>query len=356
MRGYAFLLACLSLVSFSFAEQQSQPLCPDYGVNRIGSMNTDGYGVIVYGDFLYWTTRMDGLDLALKLTPLVSDGSGGLRNRSSIIEPNFDWDPAFRVGLGYYFKWRDWDVCLEWTRLRSNISKSEEAGDNLLFPLWARVGSSGNDPRNLINVSGKWDFDYDTLDLLFHPGYFRYKYFAIQPEVGVRGAWIDWKYTINQTFFDTVTNSNVAQHLPFTHDFHGVGLLGGFHTKFFMGYGFHIYTRSLASILYGHFDIDQFAKVEGAQFLFRTDSKQKFWDIRSNIHLAMGLEWERYFANNSVLLNLHIGYEFLIWFNQNQLYRARVETENGVIEYDSVIIERDDLGMNGLTVGARLEF
>lgn len=343
------ILFVFGFTTLVFAHPEDAPLCPDYGVGRIGSMTPDGYGVKAYGDFLYWTAQMDGLDLALELTPFVNN-----TNNSKVIRQGFQWDPAFRVGLGYYVKWSDWDFNLEWTRFRTTSTAVASAGDNTLYPLWGRVGNSST--RQLSNISGHWDLHYDTLDLLFHPGFFRYQYFSIQPTFGLRGVWIDWDYTINQMFLET-DGSFVTQNLPYENHYHAIGFVVGVNTKWFVAWGLHLYANAQASVLYGKYDLEQPSEVASAQVTLDTSSHQDYWRVRSNIHLMMGFAWEKLFANNTIRLNIHAGYEFLTWFNQNQLYRSRSEIfgATNLIEFTPVI-ERDDLGINGLTVGASLEF
>lgn len=352
MRFKTLLFVLLASTTIVLAHDDEKPLCPDYGAGRIGSMYPDGFGVIVYGDFLYWTAQMDGLDLALEQTPFFNN-----TNDASVVGLDFNWDPAFRVGLGYYFKCRDWDLSLDWTRFRTSASNIAVAGGSTLFPFWGRVGTSST--RVLERISGHWDLHYDTLDLLFHPGYFRYQHFAIQPEFGVRGAWIDWDYTIDQSFFDSQDSSTLTQHLPYENHYHGAGFLAAVNTKWFIGWGLQMYANALTSVIYGEFELDQPSTVtlQNQSSPFKTASSQDYWRVRSNMHLAMGLAWEKLFANNAVRLNIYLGYEFLTWFNQNQLYRARTEIfgSNDTLEF-TPYIERDDLGINGLSAGMRLEF
>ena len=343
-------LAGVAALSFAFAHPEDAPLCPDYGVNRVGSMVTEGYGVIAYGDFLYWTAQMDGLDLALRLTPFVNNINDG-----KMIEQNFQWDSAFRIGLGYYFKQRGWDLNLEWTSFRTSASKVENANGNTLHTLWGRVGVS--ETNTLQRISGHWDLEYDTLDLLLHPTPFRYGYFSVQPTIGLRYARIDWDYKIMQHYLD-VGDITLVQTLPYNNRYHGGGFVAGLNTKWWMGYGLHVYAGANASLLYGEFKTVQHSNVLfNGQTEFKTTTTQDYWRVRANMHLIMGLGWEQLFANNSVRLNLHVGYEFLTWFNQNQLYRSRSEIfgATNLLEYTPTI-ERDDLGINGLTVGALLEF
>ena len=343
------ILFVFGFTTLVFAHPEDAPLCPDYGVGRIGSMTPDGYGVKAYGDFLYWTAQMDGLDLALKISPTIDSA-----NTSKVVRQDFQWDPAFRVGLGYYVKWRDWDFKLEWTRFRTSSSAFASADDNNLYPLWGRVGNSST--LTLSDISGFWDLHYDTLDLLFHPGFFRYQYFSIQPTFGLRGAWIDWDYTINQMFLES-DGTFLTQNLPYKNHFKSIGFVAGLNTKWFVAWGLHLYANALTSVLYGEFDIDQPSEISTFNSTVNTSAHEEYWRIRSNLHLMMGLGWDKLFLNNTMRLNIHVGYEFLTWFNQNQLYRARTEIlgASNLIEFTPVI-ERDDLGINGLTVGASLEF
>ncbi|MCB1116112.1 MAG: hypothetical protein KDK71_06545, partial [Chlamydiia bacterium] len=199
MRKIAIVMALVASAAFAdpgLGMDGNEKLCPNYGTNRIGSMYTDGFGPFVTGEFLYWTSQMDGLDLAY--TQQVVQGSV-THAKQKVVAPSFDWDPAFRVGLGYYCDCMDWSLFLEWTRLRSDVKTSHERETNYeLVSLWSRPSVSNT--LTLNQITSHWDFAYDTLDLSLCPGYFRYKYFAIKPEFGLRGAWIDWRYDVNSDY------------------------------------------------------------------------------------------------------------------------------------------------------------
>lgn len=311
---YFFLLCFVTAWCAAFAQEDvvASPPPPkkkfhlpfDHGILRHGSAHTHGLGPVVYGDFLYWTSQIDGLDLAIKTGP----------NRTSIVQLDFQWDPGFRVGVGYFLDIIDWEFDLTWTRFRSEASKKETG---TLTSLWTQTNAS--------SISGRFDFHYDTLDLRLYPAYFRYRLFAFQPQIGVRGAWIDWNYTLRHA---NEKNFNA-------NDYHAIGLLAGVKLRWIMKWGLHIYGEALASVLYGQFHLKQ------------TRLDEKFWRVRSNVHLGGGLAWSRFFRGHTMRLLLHAGYEFLTWFNQNQLYRAIDLTP---------VIDRGDLGINGLNIGAGLEF
>lgn len=354
MRMKSYLLATSFATSAVFADtgyEKEQKLCPNYGQNREGSMYTDGWGMFVYGDFLYWTAQIDGVDLAYReKAPTQSDPSAFTR----LEKLNYHWDPAFRVGLGYYIDSMDWFLMLEWTRFRNDASKSIGATDTTeLEPLWGNISS--NDFLELKLMKGKWNLHYDTLDLMVAPGFFRYQQFAFRPTYGVRRAWIDWDYPlfqrsiVDEIFITDFRTSKIRN----KNHYSAVGFIGGIQAKMLMGMGFHLYGDIFASILYGKFDVKQpieaTVRIDTAQEIFGTletvtyENSTSYWRVRPNVHMKMGLEWERFFKNNSMRLNLHIGYEFLVWLNQNELHHFYVA-------------QRGDLGINGLTVGGRFEF
>lgn len=359
MRIKSLILASAVSASAVFADpghgmDQGQKLCPNYGTNREGSMFTDGYGPFVTGEFLYWTSQIDGLDLVYAEQQIVSQ-TGSVSSKQKITRPNFDWDPALRVALGYYFDWMDWALKLEWTRLRSDVNTSKDRPEGYdMNSLWGRVGT--NSPLDLQRISSRWGFAYDTLDLTLRPGYFRYRYFALQPEFGLRGAWIDWKYDINSTYDSQGTSLALKQKNK--NDFHAIGLIAKVNMKWFMGWGFHIYANALASALYGQFDVSMPSNLVTTGLDLSRSFSEKYWRVRSNVHLALGLEWERFFMDNGLRLNIHAGYEFLNWFNQNQLQRLRIVPfgTDPILGEVYPFVERDDVSLSGFTVGAGLEF
>ena len=62
----------------------------------------DSRGARLYavGDFLYWHADQEGLDYAVTSSnPIVVNGSS--LNGGHLKKPDFNWEPGFRLGMGY---------------------------------------------------------------------------------------------------------------------------------------------------------------------------------------------------------------------------------------------------------------
>ena len=88
-------------------------------------------GLFVMADFLYWKAENNGWAYAYEQE--TTDPIG--LNVGNVMRIDPDWDPAFRVGLGWNTNHDFWDVFLNYTWYRNKASESRTSNTGF-FPLW----------------------------------------------------------------------------------------------------------------------------------------------------------------------------------------------------------------------------
>ncbi|MBS0648244.1 MAG: hypothetical protein JSS10_03355 [Verrucomicrobia bacterium] len=335
----------------------------------------------VSGEALFWSARQDGLSYVVTTEAPASDftnipGFGPLGNQNADYFPakhakdkamNFGWDWGFRVGIGGIFQRQgNWDLNLVWTHYRQrNHASAHQSAKNILLPIWINplVGF-----ETATDAKAHWHLHYDTLDLEFGPCLHVTKWFSFRPHIDLRAA------RINQDFKVEYENINGFARLPavfgeldnkLKNDFQGIGLRLGFDTKWYFAEHWNVYGNFAAAFLYGvfhvgiegdteGFDLDQWTTQNGFFPVVTPDLDyaDRFHTTKTNIDLALGFSWEYPFSQNRRFFSLNVGYEYHIWFNQNQLERlVEGQTSSGQFTKD-----HGDLGLSGLVLGAKCRF
>lgn len=285
------------------------------------SPQIDGYGFYGSADFLWWKAYEGGSDYVLR--------------NNHIRHVNFDWEPGFKVGGGYLFDHDAWDADIEFTFFRTHTNHSLRSDS--LFPL------VGDQDLSLNHSKAKWRIHFYNLDLVVGKNYFVSKYLAFRPFFALTIAWIDQ----NRRFkFHTTEGDQIS--LKGRNDFSGVGPKLGVGAQYFFCEHFSCYGDVSGDLLWGDFSVRE-----------REDDKTagtQFYNLRYNLHrmvpvcaFELGLSYEVHVDDDTCRFRLKAGYESQYWWRQNQL---------PIFNADALVFHRysEDLGLQGLTVEARLDF
>jgi hypothetical protein len=144
-------------------------------------------------------------------------------------------------------------------------------------------------------------------------------------------------------------------------DFRGIGLRAGVHTGFSFCPDFAIFGNFAAALISGKFKILNYQETTEEDFpLPYLNVRDSFWSIKPELEAALGLRWGRDVCKGRARIELHAAWEELWWPSQNQMRRylsPSVLNSNGdLVNISLSITEKGDLGMHGMTFGARLEF
>ncbi|MBS0653166.1 MAG: hypothetical protein JSR39_06495 [Verrucomicrobia bacterium] len=303
-------------------------------------------------DFLYWRADLSGVPIAVK----GNNASLGYQNKMKVIDMDFDWNPAFRVGLGGIFGGDSWDLKAEYTRYTSNTERSVHAsGDNALVPIWASATNiqTGAFVLNEVasHASGRYHLNYNVADLELGRNYFVSRAISVRPFIGVRGAWIYQHTRFHYTGLAFAEGSNFS---PLTtkgsSNYQGGGIRAGFNAGWHFNRYWSFFSEISGSLLYGRFDTSESMKTKNHSMTSHLSAD--FNATRPNIEIILGLQWETYFCKDRCRFSLGLGYEFVEWFLMNQFPR---EFAPGYLN-GAAGRYHGDLGLQGGTLKGRFEF
>ena len=263
----------------------------------------NGYNLWLVGDALLWQAVEENLTY-------VYSGSDSSRNLHTV---DFDWDWGFRVGAGYNAPRDGWDFDLYWTHIRNTAHDTQHAHeDRQLYQVWSVANNLF--PGIINEAKAHWHVNLEQVDLELGRQFFVGQYLTIRPFAGLRSAWIFQKYNTELEGPDLL-NVAFEQEAKLRNKFWGFGFVAGLDSDWRLGKGFSIYADADMSILMGYFDIDQKATLNEVTIWSQDKS---FRTGRAILDLGLGLQWATLFCGDRLGLTFKAGYEYHLYFNQNQ--------------------------------------
>jgi hypothetical protein len=294
------------------------------------------------GDLLFWKSNMGSLEYG------IDSGSNSFIKDGHVKHPHFEWDWGFRLGLGCKLPHDQWDLFVNYTYVRGHAHGHAGGSDAVVFPTWASAFGFTGSSFYAGKAKAHWKMTLNMTDLELGRNCFASRWLSIRPFIGIRGLVIDQDYTVKY-FGGTVAPSDEDQVL-LDIDFWGVGARMGFDSLWGLGKGFGVYGNGSASLLAGDFDVQEKEKLEKAD-LRRFDLKNDVDNVVATADLALGVQWDYLFSRNRFHFGVKFGWEFNIFFDQNQLFNFLSSKNPGVLSFKD-----DDLTFHGLTLGVRFDF
>lgn len=292
-----------------------------YGAkNGAGNPQTDGYGIFLDLNILYWRSNTGNTTVAF------SDQSIGnaLPLTGSLQNVNPSWDWGFRVGAGYNFEKDSWDGSVQYTYFRGSSSASKSAGQNDRF-----VPEKGTativSPVLFSNIqaqsySSSVNLNLDNIDAQLGKNYHVSSDLALRPFVGLATTWLTANQSSQYSGGTTLGVNSIM--VNDTCKFWGMGPEIGMDTKWTLGSGFSLFGNIMGSFLYGNFDIRHqnwytgLMVAGGANHSITMDG-----DMHSFVptfRSFTGLRYDQYIDNNAQHIGVELGYDLLYFFSANQ--------------------------------------
>lgn len=244
-------------------------------------------------DFLYWLAYEDGLDVcgSSESIDIVNPGGGVVSIfRGKTHDPDFEWAPGFRVGAGYQFASRCWDIGACWTHFDTRAKRHN--GDEQKF---------------------HWRLNFDVVDAVIGTYYDLGSCFTVRAFAGLRGAYIDQKVKNTSANFTVET----LNHTHNKETFKGIGPVSGFEINWDLGCGWGIYANSAISGLWGRFKVD-FDEVDAFPFGVNINKLRRHLDAcQLVLDGGAGISWRKCFWENKEFV-VKIGWEQHRYFNHNR--------------------------------------
>lgn len=285
-------------------------------------------------DALYWHTG-ETVDWAFTLT------QGQNFEKSSFKTFSFDWDPGFRIGLGYNMKHDQWDTQASYTWFQS---KAKDHTNGSVTPAFLAARLSLLEPFS--TGKARLNIHYNMFDWDLGKNFLPSEFLSLRPSIGLKGGWITQsihsKWTIPNLlgFFLFTASENLKQ------SFRGGGPKAAVTGQFCFG---NIRKHSLSLIgyfeagyLWGNWSIqDKFADDLLTNIYIKTLDRN-FGSFELNCLLGLG--WDINFDHDRSHFGLKIGYEIIDWLNQLQIFSDASGSQN------------NDLILQGLNLSLRFDF
>jgi len=301
--------------------------------------------------FLYWQAMQDNMELGV-----VGDTTDSLNSiDGSFVDLDTDFKPGFKVAAAVNYMPDNWDFAVEYTRYHStnHASKSLDSSNFLkaLYPAWEMPSSSN--PR-YFSGSESWKLHLNYVDAEMGRSYYAGQKLIYRPFIAARAPWISQKLsaTYKQAVTDTAKNTTVTQ----SSRSWGIGPRAGIELDWRLGQAYKLYGTAGADIVYTqytHYRYHQESTISGAvssrsRFIYRQNNINT---LRAHVDLALGLGWDRYFANDRSHVRLNADYGFQVFFNQN-MFRNFVDDQS----LAKSINPNGNLYVQGLTLSLNFDF
>ena len=149
----------------------------------------DGADLFITADALYWKAEEDGLEFVEKQFEDIAFPPNYTNGK--ILNPHFDWNWGFRVGLGYNTPHDGWDLYLNWVRFKSRGHEDAEVNPPAGIAsqtLFASNGFDMNDGGNSDDVQRAetdWHLKLNLLDFELGREFFVSKWLTLRPFAGL---------------------------------------------------------------------------------------------------------------------------------------------------------------------------
>lgn len=340
-------------------------LGPDnYGVNAAVRPRTCNGDFVIDVQGFYWNAHQDGMEYGLE-SHVANSSAANRRNLvdAKYLNPNFDWNFGFKLGVGYNTTCDGWDISILWTSFQGRASSHDEAeadDNHTLLPLWSAF-TPPTPPLYVSNIETSWKLDLNLVDVELGREFWVSRYLTMRPFIGLRVAYLNQDYNIQYrggSFSETTPNVN--DFVSLDNNYKGAGLRSGLDTVWNLGCGWAIYGDMAFSIIYGRFDVDHDEHTREAQSPFAKtrvlETTNSFRASRFALDLGLGLQWSSLFCDCKYGFTVGLGWEHHLFMDQNQLWRV-VKVGNTTNGYENVYHQRrGDLDTQGWTLSFKFDF
>lgn len=284
-----------------------------YAASASLSPHPSNFGFI---DILSWQVREGGADNWAQTIP-----AAGTSVPIRILDAPFKWNRGLRIGVGHIFEPTGHDVILTYTRYHA-LATNQATG---------RIASSFDANYFANNTNGasfgpsyqqasiRWQFYYNMVDIDVGHAFYLDKFLQIHPYLGLKTASIKQRIFTNW-YNPTVATNFTAATENLRNDFTGVGPSIGIDTTWpiFAGtqQSIRLIGNFVGAMMYGHWSFsDLYANNAPVYINIPVSSVNGAAPMAGGM---LGFQWANQFAQSQI--NLSLGYEVQMWFNQIQFY------------------------------------
>lgn len=294
-------------------------------------------GFFTHAAIFYWQAHEEGLSYAVK-----SLSTNKLAPKSKIINPEFEWDFGFQLGIGYRIPHDRWNLELQFSSFQTHADEEKEQDGQVLFPVWQKAAAAGPFFSEITKMH--WRLHLGLVDLMLSKCCEMTKSLFLIPQMGIRVGSIRQKYSVEYSG----GNFLMDEFIHMKNKYFGIGPSVGILGKWQLGKGFGLVAKSAWSLLFGEFYLhqDEYAGKEKLLGVHSILSSSK-----PGLENSLGVCWQHFFQGAIKRLELKIVWDELFFFSQNQLMHFVDPQIQGIF-----VSRQGNLAISGVEFNMRFDF
>ncbi|NGX63472.1 MAG: hypothetical protein KR126chlam6_00884 [Candidatus Anoxychlamydiales bacterium] len=342
------------------------PICEDTfskGYNAAGRIDVCGkIDAFVTASFIYWEMLSDQIDLGT-LESNVSSNDRTLQ----ILKFDEDYEPGFKVGLGFHSKHDNWDIFAEYTRLHGNETTSidinlQDTNSNFSgFWLIDHLIEASAE-RFTSPIVSSWKMYLDKIDLEIAKSYYIGTNLIFEPFIGGSAHWLNQNYRQNYDFITIIgLPDNITSNVLLKNDSWAIGPKFGLNMNWFFFKNFRLFGKGSIDIMFAQNRVSGTHNVVGSlgglpAILNPNLINDKKSIVRDVEDFSIGLGWGSYFRSDKCHFDLAVSYEIQRYSHTN--YMSTYDQTLASSQFRDFAKQENpgDLFLHGLTVSARFDF
>lgn len=309
-------------------------------------------------DFLYWEGTERGLEFATQNrgTTFAQD----LR----FCEPDFDFNPAFRMGTGTHLSHDSWDLEAAWTRYYTHTF---DYANGKIFSIWTCAAAFQGNQFLAIwqDAHAKWNLHANIIDLSLKHRLCLTPALSFEPAIGMKFALLQQRYKAlyengNSAFTSSGNQGELIQFISSSISMYNrslnVGPSASITTRWNLWNSFDFLGTLSGSLLAARFSIKRIESDASIMNGLQYDSireRRTLWTLRPQAGATFGIGWtECHCRKKSVIYyGFSASYEAQVFWKQNMLYRF-IDYTNAAM----IAPTQGSLFLHGLTLDGFVDF
>jgi Legionella pneumophila major outer membrane protein precursor len=295
-----------------------------------------GAHVYLIGEFLYWSANIDTPDFAYK-----AKGTPGTLPLTDVKIKAFDieWNPGFRVGLGYRLPHDHWEARGYVTQFRTTNHLKQAAGTTGFIE--PNFGQLNGTTTSFAQEEGNWHLKYTLFDVELTRSFAATKALSISPFIGARGAWI------HQKQFRKFSGEH-SLHVDAKNHYRAGGLRLGSDCSFYLMNYVWFFGQASLNLLSGRFEDETEMELDHEPLFTGNTKPQRLAPCGE---LRAGAKGTIPLYRKEAFLTIGLTYDMSLWFFQNQ-FLSFFNASDAI----QVPIQQANLTLQGVTLTTRLDF
>ena len=329
-----------------------------------GPRVTNGVDVFITADFIYWTSREEGLAFARSGIADFSEALAlGNTKLGKTYYPKSKFSPGFKVGVGLNLGHDGWDTYLNYTWFHNHSKCSHVVNSSSWtapIPLWevASVGSLLAKENFLVlssyvnvgNAEAHWKLYFNNFDWELGRNFYISQYLTLRPYAGLKGNWMQQYYNVRYSDFlsSDISSDISAVKMDQEKKFWGVGIRTGLETSWYFDKNWSMFANTALSSLWSRFKVtreDLALQTNATTYNTIINTMKDCHTVKPVLELQLGARYDYWFCDDDYHFGIEAAWEQQVWFNQGQFIN--------ILEPNSA---NTNLTLQGLTIDFRFDF